>query len=68
MSRVEMVLEEISHLGQEEVEQVYHELGKRMKRAARALEILEKYRGRGAGVWEEDAQEYVNTLRDDDRF
>ncbi len=68
MSRVKMVLEEITHLAPEEAEQVYNELSKRMKRAERAVEILEKYRGRGAGVWGEDAQEYINTLRTDDRL
>lgn len=64
MSHVELILEEIS----DEVEQVHYELSNRMKRAERALEILEKYRGRGAGGLEEGAQEYVNALRNDDRF
>lgn len=29
---------------------------------------LEKYRGKGQGVWQKDAQEYVNQLRKDDRY
>ena len=31
------------------------------------LEQLEKLSGIGQGVWGEDAQEYVNKLRDNDR-
>ncbi|MCY7351638.1 MAG: hypothetical protein LH606_13385 [Cytophagaceae bacterium] len=68
MNRVEHLLKEISQLTPEEVEQVYHELAKRVDRTEHASAVLEKYRGRGEGVWKEDAQAYVNTLRSDDRF
>jgi hypothetical protein len=32
------------------------------------LKLLESLKGIGIGIWEEDAQEYVNKLRDNDRF
>jgi hypothetical protein len=33
-----------------------------------ALKLLEELKGIGEGVWNEDAQAYVNRLRDNDRF
>jgi len=68
MSRVEHLLNEINQLTSGEVEQVYHELAKRVERGERAAALLAKYRGRGKGVWQKDAQQYVNTLRSDDRY
>ena len=34
----------------------------------KALKSLEELEGTGAGVWNEDAQIYVNRLRSNDRF
>jgi len=34
----------------------------------KALKLLEDLKGIGSGVWKEDAQEYVNRLRSNDRF
>jgi hypothetical protein len=33
-----------------------------------ALRLLDELAGMGQGIWEEDAQKYVNRLRDNDRF
>ena len=32
------------------------------------MKILKDLKAVGAGVWEEDAQEYINRLRSNDRF
>jgi hypothetical protein len=37
------------------------------KRKKRALKLLEQLKGIGKGIWNEDAQEYVNKLRSNDR-
>jgi hypothetical protein len=34
----------------------------------KALKLLEELKGIGTGIWKEDAQEYVNRLRSNDRF
>jgi hypothetical protein len=40
----------------------------RSNKKQQTLKALEKIRGIGEGIWNEDAQEYVNRLRDNDRF
>ncbi len=42
--------------------------GKKIKTKEQVLELLEQIRGIGKGIWREDAQVYVNRLRDNDRF
>jgi hypothetical protein len=38
------------------------------KRKKRALRLLDQLKGIGQGIWNEDAQDYVNKLRSNDRF
>ena len=68
MSQVEHLLKEISLLAPEEVTELYGELARRVGRLELASSILEKYKGKGQGVWESDAQQHINQLRDNDRF
>ena len=68
MSQIEHILEEIDQLAPEEVTVLYTELTKRMDRFELASSILAKYKGKGQGVWQSDAQLHVNQLRDNDRF
>ncbi|GAB3928709.1 hypothetical protein [Larkinella terrae] len=68
MSRTEVIIQEINTLNSDELEVVYHELLKRLNRIGRIKTTLTKFRGKGENVWSQDAQEYVNKLRDDDRF
>lgn len=42
--------------------------GKKIKTKEEVLNLLENIRGIGKGIWREDAQVYVNKLRDNDRF
>lgn len=42
--------------------------GKKIKTKEQVLELLDQIRGIGKGIWREDAQVYVNKLRDNDRF
>ncbi|RRB11590.1 hypothetical protein [Larkinella knui] len=68
MSRAEVIIQEINTLNSEELEMVYHELMKRLNRIDRIKNTLAKVRGKGEKVWSQDAQEYVNQLRENDRF
>lgn len=69
MSRhVADLLDEIGQLDPQEVAELYQELSRRIDRQNQIRTILATYRGRGAGVWPEEAQQYINKLRDADRF
>ena len=61
--RLEHILEEINLLEADELEQVLKELLNRVERKKRIESIIDQYVGIGKGVWETDAQEYVNELR-----
>lgn len=62
------ILDEIGQLAPQEVAELHYELSKRVDRQEQTRAILAKYRGKGAGVWPGEPQEYINTLRDADRF
>ncbi len=68
MSKTELILQQIATLTPEETEAVYQELKRRLDRVARARAALDKVKGKGTGVWGLDAQDYVNQLRENDRF
>lgn len=68
MSKTEYIIQELDLLNPSELETIYHELLKKINKADRVREILAKLRGKGEGVWTQDAQEYVNQLRENDRF
>jgi hypothetical protein len=65
MTRVQTILEEISRLSPEEMESVYITLRKQMDRLQRIKLALRNYVGQASGFWHEDAQEYVNQLREE---
>lgn len=67
MSHLEVVLQEIPALDEQELKIVLAEVSRRLGKKDQALNVLRKYRGRGKGVWAEDAQEHVNKLREHDR-
>ncbi len=67
MSRVDHILQEINALNADELELIYQKIVNRINRKAKATEIFEKYRGKGKGVWNMDAQAYVNEERAADR-
>ena len=61
---VKQIIKEIDTLPQEDRMEIYLHLASKIKRREEVLAILEKYEG----VWDMDAQEYVNQLRTNDRF
>lgn len=66
MTRIQTIIEEINHLNPEELEVILKEILMRLDRKKKIETILEEYMGIGEGVWERDAQEYVNELREED--
>ena len=68
MTKVQTIIKDIEALNSEELEQVLHFLLQKVQRSEKVKNKLRKYRGKGQGVWKEDAQGYINQLRKDDRF
>lgn len=60
---MEHIIKEITLLEVEELEKVLNELIKRIERKKRIESIIDQYMGLGKGVWETDAQKYVDELR-----
>ncbi len=62
------ILEEINQLGPQEMAELYQALRDRISRIEQVQSVLATYRGKGAGIWSDEPQQYVNNLRDNDRF
>lgn len=67
MTKVQSIIAEIRELDPEELGLVLQEILARIDRVKQTEKALEKYIGTGQGVWEMDAQDYVNSLRKEDR-
>lgn len=63
MTSLQTIIKEISHLNQEELELLLREVIQRIDQQKKVEAILDEYIGVGEGVWQTDAQEYVNELR-----
>jgi hypothetical protein len=68
MTKVQTLMLEINKLDQYELELILKEILRRIDRRKRAKAALDKLEGCGIGVWESDAQQYINALRDEDRL
>ena len=64
---VKQIIKEIDSLPAEGKVEIYSYIYASLDKKEQVLATLERYRGIGKGVWDEDAQEYVNRLREDDR-
>jgi len=62
------IIDAVDGLPIEEKEDVYNHILKLIRKREHVLHTLEKIRGVGKGLWDKDAQEYINELRADDRF
>lgn len=61
------IIEEIEKLPAEGKKEVFSYVNSEMKKKEYVLSILNKFKGSGEGIWNMDAQEYINQLRADDR-
>ena len=64
----QQIIKEIQNLPPGEKQEIYDYLLKMIRKREHVLQSLEKIRGIGKGLWDKDAQEYINELRDDNRF
>lgn len=70
MSKTEQILKQLKELERAELEIILDELVRRINRSQQIKEALLKVKGKGKGVWTkegEDAQEYINNIRENDR-
>lgn len=67
MTKVQKILYEINLLNPSELEVILQELLKRVDQEKSIKSILNKYRGIGDGIWDMDAQKFVDKERDNDR-
>ena len=66
---LENILKNVSLLSQAELTILLEEINQQMERAEKIRRALNAVRGKGQGVWQQDAQEYINTMRNnDERF
>ena len=76
MSSLSLILEEVNTLPEHELNVLLHILidkvsGVQPPRSSpqnAGENIFRKYRGIAKGIWNQDAQEYINELRNEDRF
>lgn len=76
MSSLALILEEVNTLPEGELNVLLHILidkvsGVRPLRPSphnASENIFRQYRGIAKGIWNQDAQEYINELRNEDRF
>ena len=65
---VKQIVKEIDSLPVEAKVQIYSYIYSSLSKREQVLATLEKYRGIGKGIWNVDAQEYINKERANDRF
>lgn len=73
MGSFKLILREINKLQESEIFLLLHILLDRIRPTGKQEPTAEvnpfhKYRGRAKGVWTQDAQAYVNALRDEERL
>ncbi|MDO8366844.1 MAG: hypothetical protein Q7T20_08620 [Saprospiraceae bacterium] len=65
MSKVDLIIQEINHLPQSDLEILVREIQQKLERLKKVKAALKKVKGAGKGVWKIDAQEFVNQSRED---
>ena len=73
MSALNLILQEVEQLHDDELHVLLHAIVDKLHIPAThpktsATNPFAVYRGRAAGVWNQDAQAYVNDLRHEERF
>jgi hypothetical protein len=68
MARIETLLGEIKKLNFKELEMIFRAVRKRMEQRKKAALALDSFIGIGKGIWETDAQQYIDAIRDEDRL
>ena len=66
MTQLQTIIEGINQLSQEELAVLLREVIKRIDQQEQVEGILNEYIGIGEGLWDTDAQAYVDDLRQED--
>ena len=68
MSKIEQILKQLKKLERAELEIILEKLVRRINRSQQIKEAFLKVKGKGVWTKEgEDAQEYINNIRENDR-
>ena len=66
---LENILKNVPLLSQRELKVLLDEINQQIERAEKIRRALNAIRGKGQGVWQQDAQVYINLMRNnDERF
>jgi hypothetical protein len=65
---LKQIIEEIEKLPEAKKVELYSYVNTKVRKKAYLLALLNDIKGSGKGIWNLDAQEYVNRLRSDDRI
>lgn len=65
---IQSIIREIENLSLSQQVELNSILTERLKKRERLIKSLDEIRGIGKGLWNMDAQEYINKMRADDRF
>ena len=63
MATIQTILNAIDHLSKEDLELLLGKIKKKIDQRSKTQSILDDFVGKGEGVWNQDAQEYVDELR-----
>ncbi len=64
-STVQSIIEQIRKLNTEELEFILKEVFENVERKKKTLRVLDDFIGTGKGIWNLDAQDYVNSFREE---
>ena len=64
---IQQIIKEIDILPNEGKVELYTYLGQKLRKREHLKSVLESVKGSGQGIWNQDAQEYVNEQRSNDR-
>ena len=67
MTKIEAILQEIDELKPEDQKALLENLLMKIRKMNSLFSIVEKYKGKGKGIWQIDAQDYVNEIRNEER-
>lgn len=66
MKGVETIITDIEKLPIEDLKLILQKIVQRINNSKKINAILSDYQGIGAGIWENDAQDFINNLRASD--
>ncbi len=66
--KVNTLLKSVNDLNEQELQLVYNAILEKMNKKTQVIAALTRFKGKGEGVWNMDAQNYIDEMRANDRF